>query len=282
MTTLTPIDEAAKAVNLTLMVSLHREGEQGHTSNTRTMAYAASSGNLECLRYLHENGCEWDWRATANAAYGGYLECLRYLHEHGCEWNVWAIDNASGNGHLDCLKYLHENGCQWDTSSTVLCAAAKGHLECLRYLHKSGCPFDSCASSAAAFNGQLACLKYLYEHGCKWDNDSFTHIYKNGWEPTSPTAQLDCLQYLYDNGCPISIEACIKATSFSLDFDRHVWLREFLFPYVHVNSDDLPLKLKEKCNAKIAQIKLEKQALQYLLVDKLPFDVVKHCVVVFI
>ena len=28
--------------------------------NTNTCSYAAENGHLECLKYAHENGCEWD------------------------------------------------------------------------------------------------------------------------------------------------------------------------------------------------------------------------------
>jgi len=51
-------------------------------------AYAARSGQLECLKYLHENGCPWDATACAYAARRNQLECLKYLHENGCPWDV--------------------------------------------------------------------------------------------------------------------------------------------------------------------------------------------------
>lgn len=39
---------------------------------------------LECLKYLHENGCEWDWRTTAWAVWLFHPECLEYARENGC------------------------------------------------------------------------------------------------------------------------------------------------------------------------------------------------------
>ena len=53
--------------------------------------------------------------ATCAAAKLGYLNCLKYLHETGCEWNEWSCARAAENGHLDCLKYAHQNGC-WTQS----------------------------------------------------------------------------------------------------------------------------------------------------------------------
>ena len=46
-----------------------------------------------------------------DAAKNGHLECLKYLHENGCPWDKWSCEFASKNGHLEILKYLHENGC---------------------------------------------------------------------------------------------------------------------------------------------------------------------------
>ncbi len=152
---------------------------------------------MECLRYLHEQGCPWIWQASASAAYAGHLDCLRYLYENDSEWNDLVTLYAAEGGHLDCLHYLHENGCPYD-------------------------------------------LKDLFSGLNKHTN--------------------------------------------KIDFDTHVWLREFLFPHVHAHAhaNDMPLKLKETCKAKIAQIELVKQVVTTELTDKLSLDVVKHCVVVFI
>ena len=47
------------------------------------------------------------------AAANGHLECLKYLHENGCPWGTYTFYAAVRNGNLECLKYLHENGCSW-------------------------------------------------------------------------------------------------------------------------------------------------------------------------
>jgi ankyrin repeat protein len=75
---------------------------------------AAQRGHLECLRYLHENGCPCNEQAIDVAVGRGHLECLRFLHEKGCPLTVWTIAWAAAGGHLECLRYLHESGCLWD------------------------------------------------------------------------------------------------------------------------------------------------------------------------
>jgi len=56
-----------------------------------------------------------------------HLECLKYAHENGCEWDAGVTLKASSNGHFECLKYAHENGCEWH-DATCYSAAQKGYL----------------------------------------------------------------------------------------------------------------------------------------------------------
>ena len=89
--------------------------------NENLCSIAAKKGNLECLKNKwYENG---------------HLDCLKYAHENGCQWNEDICSEVSKNGHLDCLKYAHENGCPWD-EDTCNFAAENGNLECLKYAHK--------------------------------------------------------------------------------------------------------------------------------------------------
>jgi hypothetical protein len=61
------------------------------------------------------------------AAKKGHLECLKYAHENGCEWSAKTCFRVAHNGHLECLKYVHENGCPWD-SDTCSNAALMGGI----------------------------------------------------------------------------------------------------------------------------------------------------------
>ena len=49
-----------------------------------TCAYAAKYDNLDCLIYLHENGCIWDLMTTEWASLKGNSSCLTYAHRNGC------------------------------------------------------------------------------------------------------------------------------------------------------------------------------------------------------
>jgi len=47
-------------------------------------ACAASHGRLDCLQYLHEQGCPWDAETTTTALASGNMECYRYAESRGC------------------------------------------------------------------------------------------------------------------------------------------------------------------------------------------------------
>lgn len=55
-----------------------------------------------------------DELSCGNAVFNGHLECLKYLHENGCPWDEWSCYFAASCGYLDILKYLHENNCPYD------------------------------------------------------------------------------------------------------------------------------------------------------------------------
>jgi len=68
---------------------------------------AAQNGNLECLKYLHENKYFWNEFTCQYAANRGFLKCLKYTHENGCIWDEDTCRYAE-NERLECLNYFHE------------------------------------------------------------------------------------------------------------------------------------------------------------------------------
>ena len=90
-------------------------------------------------------------RFCAEMARNGNVELLKFLHEERCPWDFWTCSYAAKNGHLECLKYAHENGCPWD-KRTCSKAAEKGHLECLQYARENGCPSDEELSDSDSFS----------------------------------------------------------------------------------------------------------------------------------
>lgn len=156
----------------------------------------AKDGNVECLKYAHENGCSWDHLTCTYAAFHGHLDCLKYAHEHGCPWTTStsfaAGQNAAHTNNMECLRYVHEHGCPWDelVASTL---AGKGNLEALKYVHEHGCPWSEWACIMAVESGRLECLRYLHEQGCPWSEKTTYEAVDNG--------AYDCLVYAHEHGC---------------------------------------------------------------------------------
>lgn len=147
---------------------------------------AAEYNQLECLKYLHENGYEWDYSTPSSAATEGSLECLRYALENGCPWDIYTCIEASSNMTSDCLQYARERGCSWN-SLVMRCAASYGSLACIQYAHNNGCPWNKYSCRDAAHAGNLECLKYLAENGSPYDREVSLYAAMGGHE--------DCVEY---------------------------------------------------------------------------------------
>ena len=101
------------------------------------------------------------------SAENGDLECLKYAHDNGYQWNKWTPANAAKNGHLECLKYAHDNGCPWDEYTTSYAALYKGNIECLKYAHENGCPWNFSTMVNAINFYNVEGFKYFFQN---WNN----------------------------------------------------------------------------------------------------------------
>lgn len=95
-----------------------------------------SYGHLECLKYAHENGCEWDIWTCSGAAKDGHLDCLKYAHENGCPWDKHTHTNAIKYGRFDCLKYIHDNGCGTEEGHITCIINFNNYVKCLQYIQQ--------------------------------------------------------------------------------------------------------------------------------------------------
>ena len=94
---------------------------------------AARSGNLERLKFAHENGCPWGEYTCDAAADGGHSECLRYALENGSPFSLWKLKIRLLVGRYTCLG----NGRYTDQPlprDEPHLPATTGHHECLKYV----------------------------------------------------------------------------------------------------------------------------------------------------
>ena len=73
---------------------------------TKRMAFYMACKEFYVLVPEGVSGLE---RSTACEMTGkqGDLEVLKYLHENGCPWDKWTCFAAAGSGHLEVLKYVY-------------------------------------------------------------------------------------------------------------------------------------------------------------------------------
>ncbi len=202
---------------------------------------AALAGDLEELKRMHKFRCPWNELTPSYASKKGHLECLKYAHENGCPWDWTVISDAAWNGHLDCLKYAYENGCEWYIYSDLLrLVASHGYLECLRYLHEIGYKLDSEDIPVfAALNGHLECFKYCFQF---WDDS------QKFWK-----------SYRYYD------------ITDKIDLDDPVWRRLFTLDLSYYPTLQTKVENKKKEIEELKKISIE------LLENKIPKDVLKHC-----
>jgi len=133
-----------------------------------TIKAAAEQGNLEMVKYCVANECPINEEACENAASEGQLECLKYLHEEvKAPWDLGAAACAAYHGQLHILEYLVER--KYDKYSEYACelAARNGHLDCLKYLHETAkAPWNSEAVREAHKKNQTECVQYLLDNNC--------------------------------------------------------------------------------------------------------------------
>ena len=133
-----------------------------------TINAAAEQGNLEMVKYCVANQCPIDEDLCAFAAIQGQLEVLKYLHEDvKAPWDWETAYFAAQNGHLHILEYLVER--KYDEYHALSCvyAARNGHLDCLKYLRETAkAPWNYWAVLRAHKKNQTECLQYLLDNNC--------------------------------------------------------------------------------------------------------------------
>lgn len=63
------------------------------------------------IKYLHGRGYQWSAKVSAFAARRGNLELLRFIHENQLLWDKNTCNNAVRYSQLECLEYAMKHGC---------------------------------------------------------------------------------------------------------------------------------------------------------------------------
>ena len=128
--------------------------------------FAAKFGHLHVLRYLYDKkACKLDAHAHRYAAESGNVELLKWLHEKLCPPSTGACTVAARLGHLHALQLLRKNKCPWD-KWTCIFAGHMGRLHVLKWAKDNGCPwFGRGVYLYASQTGQQHVMDWINENG---------------------------------------------------------------------------------------------------------------------
>ena len=120
----------------------------------------ARYGTLDVLKYVRKEGIfPWDERggvrAIRDAASMGNLEMVKWMRENGCEWDCWTTGYAAGGGHIELLEWLREQNCPWHPNTCAFAAEIYPQLETLKWLRAQNCPWGWRTCAWAAEYGNL-------------------------------------------------------------------------------------------------------------------------------
>ena len=104
--------------------------ENGCDWSEETCRDAAEYGHKELVRWLiQEQGFAMDRNVMSHAASSGNLELVKWLRSEGCPWDAWTCRRAAQNGHLETLRWARENGCEWDAYCRERAAEELGYTD---------------------------------------------------------------------------------------------------------------------------------------------------------
>lgn len=101
-----PLVELACKFDKVVVIRLLRQ--RGFQVNVSALVYASQNGKTECFQYMLTE-CRsdlWVHTTMAAAASTGQLELVKQLHERGCPWDESATIAALKANHSECLEYL--------------------------------------------------------------------------------------------------------------------------------------------------------------------------------
>lgn len=208
-------EKAVMTGNLENLKYAHQTG--GKLNNSCSEAAARES--LICLKYLYENGCEWDIQKCCEAAIKkGNLECFKFLYEHGADFttlsdcvilhgtfdifkffheyggNILSAELLAWRGNVRMMKYAHENGYIFNETDLPIICVSRRNLSCLKYAIENGCKWNCTTSIIMEKAPYVVWLKYARETGCQWDEKTCL-IAKE-------SKKTNCLKYAVEHGCP--------------------------------------------------------------------------------
>ncbi len=139
---------------------------------------AAKYGHLDILIWQKINLTYYfDINIWKNAAEGGHLNIIKWLINNGCEYDDCIFECAAEHGHLNILKWGFQNGYKLPDNIAEI-AASHGKLYIIIWLHENNFKFDQKVHVCAAESGNLELVKRLTSYDNYYVNGIKSVFYK--------------------------------------------------------------------------------------------------------
>lgn len=166
----TRIVEAALKNNndATLRWAIHKGCPWDHTHVTSYLKRMVCLGHIDKLKFFADFGYLADPSLATEAAEENQLQILRWLYKQGCQFPEDICNSAADYGQLDALKFLRFIGFPVG-ASTFVHAARNGELSVIQWLHDTGVEFDESATYTAYNHREYEAFRLLIAMGCPYD-----------------------------------------------------------------------------------------------------------------
>lgn len=163
--------KASKLGCLSALQRLQRQGKISLFGKTEVFRWAAHRGDLETMKWAHENDFPMDVHTCNFAAGGGRLEALKWLRAKNCPWNEDVIMYAGSCNYLELMQWAHAHGCPWFSQAIVM-AARGGHLEMVQWAFTERTMRSVVARERGIIYGcgNIRVLKWLRANDPLWDD----------------------------------------------------------------------------------------------------------------
>lgn len=195
----------------------------------RTALFASRHGNLNTLKYLLKDKCEFTPDVYYEAAQNGYFDIIKWCYQKNIKMKESCMAQACGYGDIKILKWMFKKNFPYNEFSCCATASYYGKIDILNFLIKEKYfNFDISSFNNAAENGHINILKYLYmlcahDLSMPWWNEetvisacinnrlnTIKFLHKYGCRITYKTAYIafknnnyEILYWLIENNCPI-------------------------------------------------------------------------------
>lgn len=170
--------------------------EQGCPPSKADLNNALQRGWLSVTQLLRQHGVGYSKSALYLAIQGNNLDCVRFVLDDGCHVRSNIMLFAASAGNISIMKMLHEHPRVPHYAPAPCVCASQGHLDALRFLETVGYKLDEDALAEAASGGQLTMLKFLVEQrGIKITCESIAGA--------AASNSVQCWKYLLSHSCSI-------------------------------------------------------------------------------